>query len=117
MLGVFLFSCLPITSWQEAIAKHLPEKLWKLNMTALKPEKELKMFMSEKIRKAWNQFLDSQDVRRRQCHEKRYGADRSSTEWQPLVNAEAFFVELKKLANNPVPGMHRYMENAVIRKP
>jgi len=25
---------------------------------------------------------------------------------------EAFFTELKNLANNPVPGMHRYMENA-----
>jgi indolepyruvate ferredoxin oxidoreductase, beta subunit len=39
-LNIFILGCvsvfLPFNSlaWQEAIAKHLPEKLWKLNMTA-----------------------------------------------------------------------------------
>ena len=39
-LNIFMLGCvsvfLPfkIEAWQEAITKHLPEKLWKLNMTA-----------------------------------------------------------------------------------
>ena len=35
MLGcVSVFLPFKIEAWQEAITKHLPEKLWKLNMTA-----------------------------------------------------------------------------------
>jgi aspartate aminotransferase len=46
---------------------------------------------------------------------KRYGADKvfDLTLGNPIVEPPAEFVrELKKLAENPLPGMHRYMENA-----
>lgn len=39
-LNIFMLGCVSVflpfktPAWQEAIAKHLPEKLWKLNMTA-----------------------------------------------------------------------------------
>ena len=39
-LNIFMLGCVSVflpfktTTWQAAIAKHLPEKLWKLNMTA-----------------------------------------------------------------------------------
>ena len=74
------------------------------------------MFMSEKIRKgmesgSWiRKMFDEGNIMK-----KRYGADKlfDLTLGNPMVEPpEAFFVELKKLANNPVPGMHRYMENA-----
>jgi len=53
MLGVFQFSCpSPCRTGKNAIQKHLPEKLWKLNMTAFAAaERKSKMFMSEKVRK------------------------------------------------------------------
>jgi aspartate aminotransferase len=72
--------------------------------------------MSEKIRKgmesgSWiRKMFDEGNIMK-----KRYGADKlfDLTLGNPMVEPpEAFFVELKKLANNPVPGMHRYMENA-----
>ena len=74
------------------------------------------MFMSEKVRKG----MDSGSWIRKMFDEgnimkKRYGADKvfDLTLGNPMVEPpEAFFIELKKLANNPVPGMHRYMENA-----
>ena len=74
------------------------------------------MFMSEKVRKG----MDSGSWIRKMFDEgnimkKRYGADKvfDLTLGNPMVEPpEAFFVELKKIANNPVPGMHRYMENA-----
>ena len=74
------------------------------------------MFMSEKVRKgmesgSWiRKMFDEGNIMK-----KRYGADKvfDLTLGNPMVEPpEAFFVELKKLANNPVPGMHRYMENA-----
>ena len=46
---------------------------------------------------------------------KRYGADKvfDLTLGNPMVEPpEAFFIELRKLANSTKPGMHRYMENA-----
>ena len=74
------------------------------------------MFMSEKIRKG----MESGSWIRRMFDEgnimkKRYGADKvfDLTLGNPMVEPPAeFFRELKKLADNPVPGMHRYMENA-----
>ena len=72
--------------------------------------------MSEKVRKgmesgSWiRKMFDEGNIMK-----KRYGADKvfDLTLGNPMVEPpEAFFVELKKLANNPVPGMHRYMENA-----
>ena len=74
------------------------------------------MFMSEKIRKG----MESGSWIRRMFDEgnimkKRYGADKvfDLTLGNPIVEPPAeFFRELKKLVNNPVPGMHRYMENA-----
>ena len=74
------------------------------------------MFMSEKVRKgmesgSWiRKMFDEGNIMK-----KRYGADNvfDLTLGNPMVEPpEAFFIELKKLANNPVPGMHRYMENA-----
>jgi len=74
------------------------------------------MFMSEKVRKgmesgSWiRKMFDEGNIMK-----KRYGADKvfDLTLGNPMVEPpEAFFVELKKLANNPTPGMHRYMENA-----
>ena len=74
------------------------------------------MHMSEKVRKgmesgSWiRKMFDEGNIMK-----KRYGADKvfDLTLGNPMVEPpEAFFVELKKLANNPVPGMHRYMENA-----
>jgi aspartate aminotransferase len=74
------------------------------------------MFMSEKVRKgmesgSWiRKMFDEGNIMK-----KRYGADKvfDLTLGNPMVEPpEAFFVELKKLANNPLPGMHRYMENA-----
>ena len=74
------------------------------------------MFMSEKVRKgmesgSWiRKMFDEGNIMK-----KRYGADKvfDLTLGNPMVEPpEAFFIELKKLANNPVPGMHRYMENA-----
>ena len=45
---------------------------------------------------------------------KRYGADKSlpPDAGQPAVERVEFVRELKKSAENPAPGMHRYMENA-----
>jgi aspartate aminotransferase len=72
--------------------------------------------MSEKVRKSmesgsWiRKMFDEGNIMK-----KRYGADKvfDLTLGNPMVEPpEAFFVELKKLADNPVPGMHRYMENA-----
>jgi len=72
--------------------------------------------MSEKVRKgmesgSWiRKMFDEGNIMK-----KRYGADNvfDLTLGNPMVEPpEAFFIELKKLANNPVPGMHRYMENA-----
>jgi aspartate aminotransferase len=74
------------------------------------------MFMSEKIRKgmaegSWiRRMFDEGNILR-----KRYGADKvfDLTLGNPIVEPPAEFVrELKKLAENPLPGMHRYMENA-----
>jgi aspartate aminotransferase len=74
------------------------------------------MFMSEKVRKgmesgSWiRKMFDEGNIMK-----KRYGADNvfDLTLGNPMMEPpEAFFVELKKLANNPLPGMHRYMENA-----
>ena len=74
------------------------------------------MFMSEKVRKgmesgSWiRKMFDEGNIMK-----KRYGADKvfDLTLGNPMVEPpEAFFVELKKLANDPTPGMHRYMENA-----
>jgi aspartate aminotransferase len=74
------------------------------------------MFMSEKVRKgmesgSWiRKMFDEGNIMK-----KRYGADKvfDLTLGNPMVEPpEAFFVVLKKLANNPLPGMHRYMENA-----
>ena len=74
------------------------------------------MFMSEKIRKG----MESGSWIRRMFDEgnimkKHYGVDNvfDLTLGNPIMEPpEAFFTELKNLANNPVPGMHRYMENA-----
>src|SRR5271157_1558115 len=74
------------------------------------------MFMSEKVRKgmesgSWiRKMFDEGNIMK-----KRYGADKvfDLTLGNPIVEPPAeFFRELKKLAENPLPGMHRYMENA-----
>ena len=74
------------------------------------------MFMSEKIRKgmaegSWiRRMFDEGNILK-----KSYGADKvfDLTLGNPIVEPPAEFVrELKKLAENPLPGMHRYMENA-----
>ena len=74
------------------------------------------MFMSDKVRKnmaegSWiRRMFDEGNVLK-----KKYGADKvfDLTLGNPVVEPPVEFVnELKKLANNPVPGMHRYMENA-----
>ena len=74
------------------------------------------MFMSEKIRKgmetgSWiRKMFDEGNIMK-----SRYGADKvfDLTLGNPIVEPpEAFFVELRKLANSNTPGMHRYMENA-----
>ncbi len=74
------------------------------------------MFMSEKIRKGMS---EGSWIRRMfdegNTMKKRYGADKvfDLTLGNPVVEPPAEFVrELKKLAENPAPGMHRYMENA-----
>ena len=74
------------------------------------------MFMSEKVRKgmesgSWiRKMFDEGNIMK-----KRYGADKvfDLTLGNPMVEPpEAFFIELRKLANSTKPGMHRYMENA-----
>ena len=74
------------------------------------------MFMSEKVRKgmesgSWiRKMFDEGNIMK-----KRYGADKDFdlTLVNPMVEPpEAFFIELRKLANSTKPGMHRYMENA-----
>jgi aspartate aminotransferase len=74
------------------------------------------MFMSEKVRKgmetgSWiRKMFDTGNIMKKQ-----YGADKvfDLTLGNPIMEPpEAFFVELKKLANSTAPGMHRYMENA-----
>ena len=74
------------------------------------------MFMSDKIRKG---MADGSWIRRMfdegNILKKRYGADKvfDLTLGNPIVEPPPEFVrELKKLAENPLPGMHRYMENA-----
>jgi aspartate aminotransferase len=72
--------------------------------------------MSEKVRKG----MEAGSWIRRMFDEgaimkKKYGADKvfDLTLGNPIVEPpEAFFVELRKLANSTTPGMHRYMENA-----
>jgi len=72
--------------------------------------------MSDKVRKnmaegSWiRRMFDEGNILK-----KRHGADKvfDLTLGNPIVEPpEEFVEELKTLANNPVPGMHRYMENA-----
>ncbi len=74
------------------------------------------MYMSEKIRKgmaegSWiRRMFDEGNLLR-----QKYGADKvfDLTLGNPIVEPPPeFHAELKKLAENPMPGMHRYMENA-----
>lgn len=74
------------------------------------------MYMSEKIRKgmeegSWiRRMFDEGNILK-----QRFGADKvfDLTLGNPIVEPPVeFFRELKKLAENPFPGMHRYMENA-----
>jgi len=74
------------------------------------------MYMSEKIRKgmaegSWiRRMFDEGNLLR-----QKYGADKvfDLTLGNPIVEPPPeFHAELKKLVENPVPGMHRYMENA-----
>jgi aspartate aminotransferase len=74
------------------------------------------MFMSEKVRNgmsvgSWiRKMFDEGNLMK-----KRYGVDKvfDLTLGNPIVEPPAEFASaLKKLAENPLPGMHRYMENA-----
>lgn len=74
------------------------------------------MFMSDKIRKnmiegSWiRRMFDEGNILR-----QKFGADKvfDLTLGNPIVEPPPEFVsELRKLAENPLPGMHRYMENA-----
>ncbi|MBN1644217.1 MAG: pyridoxal phosphate-dependent aminotransferase [Dehalococcoidales bacterium] len=74
------------------------------------------MFMSDKVRKG---MAEGSWIRRMfdegNTLKKKYGADKvfDLTLGNPIVEPPPEFVrELKKLAENPLPGMHRYMENA-----
>lgn len=74
------------------------------------------MYMSEKIRKnmtdgSWiRRMFDEGNVLR-----QKYGSDKvfDLTLGNPIVEPPAEFLEeLRKIVNNPISGMHRYMENA-----